>query len=83
MKARRVRRPPVLDALPAELAATSNPAACACEGCRPCETDPDGVLLRRRSLEWRKARIDWCADHGYSVFELLVAEQSARIHSSR
>lgn len=57
--------------LPVHLRWATHPGPCG-SGCWP-EHAPGCPMPA-----WSKARRQWCEAHGYSVYELLVAEEMAR-----
>ena len=78
MMARWRERPPqqILEELPPRLHRSASPERCLCSGCSPGLADRPAAECAMEA--WRQARQAWCAEHGFSVLELLRAERQDR-----
>ena len=71
----------ILDELPARLHRSASPERCLCSYCSPGVSDR---LAAECVIEaWRAERRVWCAEHGYSVLDLIMAERQARREAAR
>ena len=76
MAQRRNRRAgSLLDALPAKLRLEASPESCTCSGCEPLMSPVERERHQATERKWHTARKAWCAEHGFSLFELMVAER--------
>ena len=71
----------ILDELPPRLHRSASPERCLCSYCSPDVSDRFAVECVIEA--WRAERLAWCAEHGYSVLELLRAERKARREAAR
>ena len=66
----------IVDGLPARLHRSASPERCLCSYCSPGVSDR---LAAECVIEaWWSARRAWCAEHGYSVLDLIMAEKAGQ-----
>jgi len=65
----------ILEEFPPRLLLSAWPR-CVCSRCAPGLSDR--VVAECAVEAWSQARREWCAEHGFSLLELLRAERQAR-----